>query len=110
MFSINHTVKMLEVANEAGIRSLAQLRIFLLHAEAANASIVDVTGFDHTDLEYKQHYTQVRAMSQGVDSRGTVRPDLLKFSDVYEIKVDRQVLLTEKGKALFRKIKAIHKK
>ena len=47
---------------------------FLLHAEAANASIVDVTGFDHTDLEYKQHYTQVRAMSQGTDSRGVVRP------------------------------------
>lgn len=101
----SNIVKLVALANEAGILSTWHLTVFLECAQQEGRDLYSIFGHDSNDEAYKRVYGGVRQLMHGESSR-KAGLSLLDWGESTQGKV-KAIILTHKGYELFSKMKAL---
>lgn len=94
-----------EIANEAGILSTQQLSVFLRCANNNGSGLYYSFLKDTDTKEYKRIYSTVRKLMSGSPARKDGLHLLCWGKNI--VGLEREVLLTDKGRELFNRIKSL---
>lgn len=95
-----------DIANDSGIRSTLQLKVFLSCSSREGESLSDIFNLAPDTSEYRQQYTMARQLMLGASNRGYNGANLLAWGNNLYGK-ERGIVLTIKGRKLLKEITKI---